>query len=477
MRPTCRSFPIVLLCAALALLAGAVRAQEGTQDKTEYDVVHLRNGQEIVGHVVEETDSEVTILFRGGEMVFPKRLVKEIVRAERREVEKKALANSVNLGRYEDRNEYYFLFYRGKRVGWRETSLEPDRDGEAEGYRFRSRTVFVKEDGKLDMDIKINEFVDRNLHPLTLIASEESGSHASITSGVVDKGHLELAVGVGADQVRREILFSEDTQFLQSLIRQLADTSHFPAQGQSFKVYDSVRGLFVRVRATRNLRKEIVAGKHQFVTVWHFDQGKRSWEVWIDGYGGIVREELGGPHMVALRADPEKVSAFARGEEKDGDGVELTLDYENVPAGFKLSRPNLTWSFEFPEVESPVAITLLNPTLQASVDTVVFDRVAEELACETVTMDLMARMERKSDDFEVVWQRPENIGGTPGITFECVAEHKGTRLRSLGAVVVHSGRGYALLMAAPEHRFAEARPQLERILASFELRDAETVQD
>ncbi len=466
-----------LLVLAVVALGGLLSAQTDDRKKTEYDVVHLRNGQEIVGHVVAESDDDVTILFRGGEMVVPRRLVKEIVRAERREVEKKALENSVNLGRYEDRDEYYFLFYRGKRVGWRSTTLAPDQEGERTGYRFSSRTVFLKEDGSLDMDIKVNEFVDPNLRPLSLISSEESGGHSTISSGVVDRGHLELAVGVGADQRRREILFSEDTQFLRSLIRQLADASHFPEKGRSYKVYDSVRGAFVRVHATRSLRKEIVGGKHQFITVWRFDQGKRSFEVWIDGYGGIVREELGGPHMVAMRADPDKVTAYASGEDRDGEGVELSLEYENVPSGFALARPNLTWSFEFPEVESPVAITLLNPTLQASADAIVLDRVGEELACETIAMDLMARMERRSADFRVVWQKPETVGGVPGIAFECEASHKGSRLRTLGAVAVHAGKGYALLLAAPTHRFEEARAQLERILLSFEVKGAATSGD
>ena len=431
---------------ALFCLGAAYGQEEGKgAKKPEYDVVHLKNGQEIVGIVTGETDKSVTIKFRGGEIELPMRQVKEIVRAERVEVEKKAVQNSITLGRYEERDEYYFVFYRGRRVGWRNTTLSPEREKGAEGYRFNSRTVFLKKDGTMDIDLRVNEFVDGDLRPLSMISSEESAGFSSMTSGVVERGHLELAVGVGSDQVRREILFSDDCEFLQPLLRRLADLSHFPEKGRVFKVYDSTRGMFVLMHATRKLRKEIVGGKHQFITVWKFVQGERSWEIWVDGYGGIVREELGGPHMVAMRADPEKVAAYARGEEKDGEGVELTLDYENVLAGFKLSRPNLTWSFEFPDHESPVAITLLNPTMQASADMIVLDHVSKDTACETIALDLMGRMNRKSDSVKFVWQRPETVGGAKGMTFECRAERKGASLRTIGALAIKDGKGYALL--------------------------------
>lgn len=439
----------------------------------DYDVVLLKNGQEFVGRVTHEDDKRVTVLFRGGEIVLPKSRIKEIIRAERAEVERRAATETVVLGRYEEREEFYFVYYRGRRVGWRKTSVTPEVDQDKRGYRFLNRTVFLKKNGRLDMDMNVSEFVDSDLRPVSLLTMEESENYGHPISGVVSRGHLEIKEGSGESQATREILFGDETEFLQPLVRKLADLSHFPEAGETFKVFDSQRSQFIMVHASRSPRKEIVAGKHQFVTVWKLQQGKRVWEIWIDGYGGLVREELGGPHMVALRAKPELVLAYARGEAKDGDGADITLEYENVPDKFRLSRPNLTWSFEFPEFDSPVAITLLNPTLQASADVIVLDHVEAGMAPETMALDLMSRMHRKSDAHKILFQKTGNLGGSVGIQFESTGERKGTVIRTIGAISVTNGRAYAVLLAAPAFSFDKVRGQLERILDSFEILGSE----
>ena len=451
---------------------GAANDPPSTPPGGDEDVVRLKNGEEFVGRVTHENARAITVAFAGGEMVVPRRLIKEIIRAERREVEKRAVETIV-LGRCEAREEYYFLYYRGRRVGWRVTGIAPDIEGEIRGYRFRNRTVFLDDGGTLDMEMSVSEFVDRDLRPVTMRTSERSEGFDLVTSGVVERGHLDLRRGLGADQTRQEILFADETEFLQSLTRRLADLSHFPEKGQTFKVYDSLRSRFVLIEAHRSLRKEIVVGKHQFVTVWKLTQGKRSWEIWIDGYGGIVREELGGPHMVAMRADADQVLAYSRGEADDDDRIDLTLNYENVPERFALARPNLTWSFEFPDGDSRVAISLMNPTLQASADVIVLPRIGLGTAPESIALDLLSRMNEKSDDHSVEFQRPGSVGGVDGIHFESVARRKETMIRTIGAVTVCDGRAYALLMAAPAFRFEQAREQLERIRDSFNILDAE----
>ncbi len=324
------------------------------------------------------------------------------------------------------------------------------------------------------MDLNVSEFVDSDLRPVSLTTIESSEDFGEQTAGLIDKGHLTLRLGLGESQKRREILFSEETEFLQPLMRRLADMSHFSEAGETFKVFDSLRGVFIMVHASRGLRKEIVAGRHQFVTVWKFTQGKRVWEIWIDGYGGVVREELGGTHMVALRAKPEAVLAYSRGEANDGDGADLTLEYENVPEKFSLTRPNLTWSFEFPEFDSPVAITLINPTLQASADVIVLDHVEAGTAPESLALDLMARMNERSSDHNILFQQTGKLGGAQGIKFESTAERKGTLIRTIGAITVANDKAYAVLLAAPSFSFEKVRGQLERILNSFQIKDGKT---
>ncbi|MCA9319770.1 MAG: hypothetical protein KDB53_03495 [Planctomycetes bacterium] len=449
------------------LLAGTLAAQEAASE-SQYDIVRLKNGHEFIGRVVKETDTAVTIIFRGGEIELPMRRVKEIVRAERQEVEEQATKELVTLGRYEERKESFYVYYRGKRVGWRQVSLIPQRRDGVAGYLFSSRTVYLKPGGADDIDIRVDEFVTHDLEPKAVDISEISPEHTSLMKGRIDKGHLTLRVVGQGPRHDSEELFSGETEFGLPLVRRLADMTHFPDRGEQVKVYDSLRRRFVRTRATRTLRKELVGGRHQFVTVWRFETGDRSRELWIDGYGGIVREELGGPHMVALRADPELVAAYARGEATDEDQIDLALNYENIPSGFRLARPNLSWSFELPEEEGPLTVTLLNPTLQASVDVVVLDRIGSATEPETVVLDLLDRMRRKAENLEILYQRADTLGGAAGVRFEVKGERKGTEIRTVGCVTVAKERAFAVLCAAPSFRFDDAKAQMERILASFE---------
>lgn len=456
------------LC-ALCLLSSILWAQaEEPKSGPEFDVIKLRNGQELIGKIVKEAETTVTVEFRGGEIRLPRLRIKEIIRADKSVIQK-AIKNRINMGRFEERDEFYFVYYRGRRVGWRHKSIRVDSVKDHQGYRFNTRTVYLKDGHEVDMDLQTSEFVDHQLRPLTVVTSENGGGFSSLTRGSVQKGQLKIVSTQTGKREVNAIFFKEGTDFFQPLMRRLADMTHFPDRGETYKIYNSVQKRFERLHASRSLRKEIVAGKHQFVTVWKFKRHERVVELWIDGYGGVVREEIGGPHMVALRAHKDAVMKYSNGEAPEEDDVDLSLEYENVPSGFSLSRPNLTWSFEFPEFDSPVAITLLNPALQSSVDVVVLDRVDKSLAEESVVLDLLSRMKRNCENAEILYQRPDPLAGYEGLRFEIQANRKGTYLRTIGVVTVHDGKGYVLLLAAPSARFDKAKPQFERIIESFQV--------
>jgi hypothetical protein len=461
-----------ILAIAGVLLAATIHAQEGREHSGE-DLLRLKNGREFRGRLVEENAKSVTFVFRGSEIVLPKRLVKTIERAERRVVAKKAAVAKEKIltagDRLEERDDYYFVYYRGRRVGWREVRVaKTASEGHRSGYKFDARTVFLKRDGGEELDLRVTESIDRDLRPRQASVLERSEDFNDIRSAQVDRGHLKIKHGAGADLVENEVLFAAETELLMPLLRRLADSSHFPEKGKEFKVYDSVAEQFLRVHARREIRKEWVASKHQFVTVWKLRAGDRDWEIWFDGHGSIVREELGGPHMIAVRADQKSVLAFAKGEKDFGD-PQLSLEYEDVPLGFRLVRPNLTWSYELPEKGEGVAISMLNPTLQASADIFALDQVGREVEPETFLLDLLERLNRKLDDAKLLYQKPEAIGGRRGIRFEMKGRRRDVEIRTIGAVCTNAGRAYAILLAAPEFRFRDAAGQLERVLASFEV--------
>ncbi|MEZ6196964.1 MAG: hypothetical protein R3F20_14755 [Planctomycetota bacterium] len=458
--------------ALVGLILAATASAQTDREVSGDDVLRLKNGREFKGRLVGEDDKQVTFVFRGSEIVLPKRLVKELIRGERKEVEEKAEEATRKLltsgDRYEERTDLYYVYYRGRRVGWREVKIAKTGDPADPGYAFEARTVFRKKDGSDELDLRVRESVGRDLRPRTVSVLEKSDDYNEIRNAAVESGHLKLTHGAGANVEENEVLFAEETELLMPLLRRLADSSHFPEKGKTFKVFDSVEERFVRVHAIREVRKEWVAGKHQFLTIWRLSAGERAWEIWFDGRGSVVREELGGPHMVAVRAEADKVAAFARGEDDGGD-PQLSLDYEDVPLGFRIVRPNLTWSFEIPEPGASTAISLVNPTLQASADVFAMSQVGREVEPETFLLDLLERLGRKSEDAKVLYQKPEAIGGRRGIRFEMQSRRRDVELRTIGAVCTNAGRAYAILLAVPEFRFRDARPQLEQILAAFEV--------
>ncbi len=96
-----------VLLLALMQHAKAQTPTEGASKPTP-DIVYFKNGQQLEGIITAESDSKITILFRGGELVLPRRRIEKIVRGERvAEAEKHAnrtLAPVLPL-----RDEMYFI--------------------------------------------------------------------------------------------------------------------------------------------------------------------------------------------------------------------------------------------------------------------------------------------------------------------------------------------------------------------------------
>lgn len=459
----------------LGLFISLLSAQDAPK-KEEGDLVKLKNGQEIVGRITAEDETTVTILFRGGELVLPRRRITDIIRGERRAVEAIAAKNDAPpLARFEKRTEHFFVFYRGRCVGWRETSVDVAKAKESWGYGFRTRTVYLDQAGKVEVDTMSSQIVDAELTPVSAQFSTSGAEQSSNYDANIEKGFARIRYTQPNAMSESEILFKPGTDLMLPLMRKLADSMHFPEKGEAYRVFDLDTQEFKKIHAQRTLKKEIVAGKHQFVTVWKLTSGEKSWEIWVDGWGGIVREELGSGGVVALRASSEKVLAFARGEGKP-DTSDLVLAYESEPSRFRIERPNLTWSFDFPEEEEKRVMTIANPVQQASVDVMVLDHIGQELESETVLLDLFKRMERTGQNQKVLYQKVEKVGGQDGIRFESTADLSGVGIKTVGAVTVANGKGYAVLCAAPLARFGEVSPSFEKILKSFEITGAKVEQ-
>ena len=112
---------ICFIC-VLGLFALGAAAQD-LRDHSGEDVLLLKNGREFQGRLVEQNAESVTFMFRGSEIILPARLVKEVKRGERQLIEKAAAEEPSKIlsagDRFDERNDLYYVYYRGRRVGWR----------------------------------------------------------------------------------------------------------------------------------------------------------------------------------------------------------------------------------------------------------------------------------------------------------------------------------------------------------------------
>ena len=98
------------------------------------------------------------------------------------------------------------------------------------------------------------------------------------------------------------------------------------------------------------------------------------------------------------------------------------------------------------------------------------DDVAADATEEGVVMGLVARMERHCDGMRVTGPHPTRVGEFRGLRFEVECSRRGTRVRTLGAVILApGGRAFAVLCAAPEHEYARARPAFTELLQTVRI--------
>ena len=71
------------------------------------------------------------------------------------------------LTRFPDRDEWYFLYQAGKRVGWRLVETRREIRRGVAGYVRRDRMVFTAPGGgPAEVDLHLTEFVDAELRPV-----------------------------------------------------------------------------------------------------------------------------------------------------------------------------------------------------------------------------------------------------------------------------------------------------------------------
>jgi hypothetical protein len=431
------------------------------------DRVKLKSGAEFVGRIVSEQGGVLKLSFPGGVVDLRAETIAEIVRGGRDPAAEADAAVLAGLNRLPDGDDWFFLYRDGVRTGWRHVKRSREiRDGVA-GYLRTDRRVFTKrEGGAAEVDVSAVEFVDADLRPRAAARRLSSGQTARTTEGRIEDGRLTLTERVGADRGSKRAPCDAATELPGFLYERMAREPR--REAAAVRVFDPSVLDFAEVSVSRSLRRVSIGGRVLDVVVLKRRRGAETAESWFDLYGRPVREELQGTRLVAVRADPEKVRAFAAGEKVGEDDLGLRVEIE--AAGVALTKPDGGWEAAPGDPERFHHASLVRAGARASCELFVLPlegRLDEDAAC----LDVMSRVEASCERAAADGPERARYGQNRGVKFTVDGVRRGTLLRTLGFVTVRGDRVFVFLCAAPASQFGEALPAFERLLSGAEIAD------
>jgi hypothetical protein len=448
------------LAAALAfvLAAGPVAAAE--------DVIVLENGREARGRIVEETDAGVSLDIGGGKMFYAKSRIKEI----RRDAPdpKPAAAAATPANPADSREEYGLLYQDGRRVGTRVFRVAKAADG----FRFEEELVFLDAKGVPEMQVRTMERADANLLPLAFQVRESAGeSEHKLTVGEVRGGRLYLVVTKQGEKSLSDEVLPAGARFPSAAREMFLRDSKALAGKLTAQVFDTRDQRWrTTAYAEGGTRPVVENGQAMTLRVVTRRRGDVNEREWVDDRLVSHMSELNGESLRSIGSTMDVVGRVRKGDTDRVTGPDSAARtvYADAEGGWKIGKPDPSWTFEVPPVRGAGALlSIRNAPLFASVDVLQDVKASPDTTLERAAESLQRLCRTVAEDFRVVADGYTGEGPARVYWLEATATTKGEKTKTLAHVVVRNGRVYRLLAACPEGAFATLRPELEKILGSF----------
>ncbi len=443
-------------CASLLLLLSAAEARSD-------DLVRFRNGRSVAGRVVRETAEEIVIeLTGGGRLAVPRSLVAEVVRdvpadpAEARGEVEGVL-----------RSEHSFLWSGRRRVGARTLVVRRLAGGD---LQLEEDTVFLTEDGREDVRVRLVERSGADHSPREIVYREASAAGGTMLAGTVRDDSIDLAVSLPGERRQTTLRRPPDLRFPLSLREEVVRD---PRRARAAPVFDPRGETFVAVAyEPLGTRRVPWDGAATEVTVLSRRRGSRPGEeVWLDAGGRCLTEEVNGPQIVAVLSTRERVEAFLAGSQVTESGEERRVcpEFVHPEAGFRVRKPSLAWTFEPGPPGARKVLSLSSLRWFAYADFFVLPGApagGDDLPA--LAADMVRRFSAVSEGFEKQSEGCFDVGGVKAVKMTVRSRNKGEDLRSLLVGFVQGGRTWFVTLACPAAVFEEAMPDFDAILASVE---------
>jgi photosystem II reaction center protein PsbP len=442
------------------------------------DVIVLENGREIRGWIVDEKPELVKIDIGGGKMTYRRGEIREVRRDPNtpKDAAAKDAAGSAPQGPATPfeaaarREESSVLYSDGERRGTRvlRTTKLP------EGWLFEEEIRRLDAAGAPQAEVRTTERADTGFRPISIQVRETDGvaEHRTV-SAEVTAGLVRIVTARNGEKVRKDIVLPEEARFpFAARELYLRESKAFGGRIES-PVFDPRTGAFARVlwrdAPPRPLRIE---GRSLEARVVVRESAGIAEREWLDRDGTTVFAELDGSRTVAVACDAGAVERLRKGDADRVTGADSAgrTVYADKVRGWRVGKPDPTWTFEKPASGGPNALLIVrNEPLFATVDVLVDPDARPRTSLEEAS-DALERLCRTiAPDLRVLESGEIERDGLRAAWFMAAATTKGERTRTLARVVVKDGRVYRLLAACPEKAFETLRPDFEKILDSFRL--------
>ncbi len=445
----------------ILLLLACCQATEATVGG---DVIHLELGEDLVGRICRETVDYVEIELGGGAVVgLAKSRVRAIVRGAAAVVPASARLS---------RDRWYSLHDGGGvAVGWLHAMATVDGEVVRHSEEWRIR------DGDLTTDLTMLEVVRLGGAPVSAfyherthgLDAERCDSERVVRAEVVGD---QLAVTVrsmrGVD--RREYSVGSGLRFPLELRREVMANPETEQLEESFRVFDPRREQFHLLEFAGSRSRRIPSGVgSRRVRVMNVDDGIVCNAIWFDGPNAILRREVNGPALVAVRGTETAAKSFGRGSSV---GIEPAFQAERG-GRFGMWLPNPMWQFNEDEPAGQISAGM--GMYAAGVSLVLVDQLDAGVGIESAADVVVRWLRLVHPELELRSREAVVVRNTRGVRIKArfarqQRDHVSRTIRC-DAVVFHvDGDLLALCCEAPLRDYPLVQRDFDRILESLELR-------
>ena len=430
------------------------------------DVLVLENGREAHGRIVEESDAGVSLEIGGGTMFYARRLIKEVRRGSPET--KPAAAKQDAADASQVREECSLLYRDGRRAGTRVVRTMKTLTG----FKFEEEVVLFDDAGAPKTEVRLTEHADAEYKPLSMqVRRATKDGDATLVAAEVRGGRVFVTTTQKGERKQRDEAVPDGGRF------PFAAREKFLRDGKALggrlaaPVLDArTMTWLATVYSDEGSKLLLERGATADLRVLTRKSGEVTEHEWVDDECRAHMCELDGEALRALLCDADALARVRRGdtERVTGPDSAARTRYVDAAEGWQIGKPDPSWTFEAPSSKSGgTLLSIRNTPLFAAVDVLCDGSAGREMTPERAA-EAMKRVCRSiAPDFAVVAEGWRGEGAARVYWCEATATTKGEKTRTLANVLVRKGRVYRLLAACPDGAYVAAKPEFEKILASF----------